>query len=229
MNKKTFKKVAILVSILLLPSLLYLFLQTGNNNFKKLPIMGPRQAVVNNVDGEEQVDTLYHSIPNFSFVNQFGDTITEKDVEGKIYVADFFFATCPTICPKMATHMLQIQKHFHDRDDFLLLSHTVNPEHDSVEVLYEYGKEVHAKKDFWHLLTGDKDSIYEIAFDGYFVNAMRDDLAPGGFLHSSYFVLIDKKRRIRGLFDGTSTSEINDLFDAVEILYREEYAPLKEG
>lgn len=214
--------------ILLLPSLLYLFLTTGENNFKTLPKLGPKKTVSKMVDGEKVVDTIYHSIPDFQLINQFGDTISKEDVEGKIYVADFFFATCPTICPKMATHMLEIQKHFHDREDFLLLSHTVNPEHDSVEVLYEYGEMVHAEKDFWHLLTGEKDSIYELAFSGYFVNAMRDSLAPGGFLHTSTFLLIDKKGRIRGLFDGTSTSEINDLFDAVEILYREEYAPMKE-
>src|SRR5690606_25674129 len=113
----------------------YLFLQTGNNNFKKLPIYGPKEALKSTTDTDEGVDTLYHKIPPFSLTNQYGERITQEDVKGKIYVADFFFATCPSICPKMATHMLQIQNHFSDRDDFLLLSHTVNPEHDSVEVL----------------------------------------------------------------------------------------------
>lgn len=229
MDNKKIKKVAILVSILLLPSLLYLFLQTGNNNFKKLPIYGPKKAVNASIDGEDKVDTLYHKIPPFSLTNQYGETITQEDVKGKIYVADFFFATCPSICPKMATHMLQIQNHFSDREDFRLISYTVNPEHDSVEVLREYAEKVHAKKGFWHLLTGERDSIYKLAFDGYFVNAMEDELAPGGFLHTSTFLLIDKQGRIRGLFDGTSTSEINDLYDAVEILYSEEYAPLKSS
>lgn len=227
MANKSLKKAAILFSILLLPSLLYLLLNTGSNNFTPLPILGPRQPITVIENGEEVTDTLYHTIPEFSFTNQFGKTINSKDVEGKIYVADFFFTSCPTICPQMATHMLQIQNRFADRDDFLLLSHTIDPKNDDVERLKEYGEKVHAEKGFWHLLTGEKDSIYKIAMEGYFVSAMKDDSAPGGYLHSGQFVLVDKKGRIRGLFDGTSTSDVNNLYDAVEILYREEFAPQK--
>lgn len=222
MTQKSFRKAAILFSILLLPSLLYLALNTGTNNFTPLPILGPKKLV------EGGSDTIYHSIPDFSFTNQYGETISKEDVEGKIYVADFFFTSCPTICPKMATHMLQIQQHFSDRDDFLLLSHTIDPENDSVETLRKYADKVHAEKGFWHLLTGEKDSIYRIAMEGYFASAMEDDAAPGGYLHSGQFILVDQKGRIRGLFDGTSTSDVNDLYDAVEILYRESYAPMKE-
>lgn len=223
MTKNSLKKAAILFSILLLPSLLYLWLNTGQNNFTPLPIMGPREAV--SLDGK--VDTLYHTIPAFSFTNQYGETISNTDMKGKIYVADFFFTRCPTICPKMATHMLQIQKRFGDRDDFRLLSYTIDPENDDVEHLHAYAEKVHAKKGFWHLVTGEKDSIYQIAQKGYFASAMEDKAAPGGYLHSGQFILIDKKGRIRGLFDGTSTSDVNDLYDAIEILYREEFAPIK--
>lgn len=206
---------------MLLPSLFYLFLHTGVNNFKRLPIIGPKEVQANG-------DTLYHTIPDFSFTNQNGEKVTQADFEGKIYVADFFFATCPTICPKMATHMLELQKHFYDRKDFRLLSHTVNPSHDSVEVLRAYADKVHAMDSVWTFVTGDKEDIYQVAFEGYFANAMVDDLAPGGFLHTSNLILVDKQGRIRGVFDGTSTSETNDLMDAIEILYREEFAPLKE-
>lgn len=219
MNNKRLKKVVILVSILLLPSLLYLFLNLGVNHFKKLPVYGPK-TVVNG-------DTVYHTIPDFSFVNQNGERINSSDYDGKIYVADFFFATCPSICPMMATHMLEVQKHFYDRKDFALLSHTVNPKHDSVEVLKKYSEKVHAKEQVWDFVTGEEEKIYDIAFKGYFVNALRDEIAPGGFLHTEMFILVDKQRRIRGYFDGTSTAEINDLFDAIEILYKEEFAPLK--
>lgn len=221
MKNKKYQKVVILISILLLPSLFYLFLHTGVNNFKRLPIIGPKEV-------SAQGDTIYHSIPDYSFVNQNGKTVNQEYYKGNIYVADFFFATCPTICPQMATHMLELQKHFYDRHDFKLLSHTVNPEQDTVEALRAYADKVHAKDSVWNFVTGEKDKIYDIAFSGYFANAMKDEVAPGGFLHSSNLFLIDKKGRIRGIFDGTSTSELNDLMDAIEILYREEYAPLKE-
>lgn len=221
MNYTKVKKAVILVSILLLPSLFYLFLHTGENNFKRPAFFGPRELSANG-------DTLYHSIPDFSLRNQNGESFNRSDLNGKIVVADFFFATCPTICPKMATHMLEVQKHFYDRDDFLLVSHTVNPEHDTVEVLKEYAKKVHADESIWHFLTGKKEDIYDLAFKGYFVNALPDEIAPGGFLHSQMLILLDKQGRIRGYFDGTSTSEVNDLFDAIEILYKEEFAPLKK-
>ncbi len=220
MTSPKLKKVVILISILLLPSLLYLFLHTGQNNFRRLAYYGPKQL-------NEAGDTLYHRIPDFEFVNQNGDTVNQEKFKGKIYVADFFFATCPSICPKMATHMLEVQKHFYDRSDFALLSHTVNPEHDSVQVLRDYADKVHASDSVWDFVTGDKESLYGIAFEGYFVNALRDEIAPGGFLHSQFLILIDKKGHIRGYFDGTSTTELNDLFDAIEILYKEEFAPLK--
>jgi len=223
MNKKKIQKVVILVSILLLPSLFYLVLYTGENHFHPLPFLGPRTVVEGST-----TDTMYHQIPKFEFTNQLGEKITQADYQGKIYVADFFFATCPSICPKMATHMLELQKHFYDRKDFRLLSHTVNPEHDTVEVLFEYARKVHAIDSLWDFVTGNKEDIYKVAFEGYFANAMEDEVAPGGFLHSSNLFLIDRKGRIRGIFDGTMTTEVNDLMDAIEILYREDYAPLKD-
>jgi len=221
MRNKRFKKVVFLVAILLLPSLLYLGLHTGVNNFKRLPYFGPKTLDVNS-------DTVYHKIPEFQFTNHLGERVTNKDYEDKIYVADFFFVSCPTICPQMATHMLELQKHFYDRSDFRLLSHTVNPEHDSVEVLAKYADKVYAIDSLWNFVTGSKEAIYKVAFEGYFANAMEDEVAPGGFLHSSNLFLIDKKGHIRGIFDGTSTKEVNSLMDAIEILYREQYAPLKD-
>lgn len=210
-------------SILLLPSIAYLILNTGVNTFKKLPIMGPKQLAEGST-----TDTIYHHIPDFKFVNQNGDTVSSEMYDGKVYVANFFFATCPTICPKMSTHMLQLQKHFYDLNNFQLLSITVDPEHDTVEVLKEYSQRVQAMDSVWNFLTGDQEKIYDLAFKGYFANAMEDEVAPGGFLHSSNLFLIDRQGRIRGIFDGTSTSETNDLKDAIEILYKEEFAPLKE-
>lgn len=220
-SAKGLKKGAILIAILLLPTIFFFVLQSGTNHFNAPPIFGPKKLA------ENGVDTIYHTIPNFEFVNHLGETVTQEDYLGKIYVADFFFATCPTICPKMATHMLELQKHFYDRSDFRLLSHTINPEHDTVEVLFDYAKKVHAIDSIWEFVTGPKEHISAVARNGYFANAMKDLDAEGGFLHSTSFFLIDKKGRIRGIFDGTVTSDVNDCMDAIEILYREEYAPLK--
>lgn len=221
MQNSNRKKALILITILLVPSLLYLLLSTGTNNFKPLLIYGPKEV-------NESGDTLYHRIPDFELTDQNGESFTNADLDSNIYVASFFFATCPTICPKMATNMLQVQDRFRDRKDFKLLSITVNPEHDTPEVLKEYAQEVHAMEDKWTFLTGEKDSIYQLAFDGYFVSAQRDSIAPGGFLHSANIILVDGEGRIRGYFDGTSASETNDLFDAIEILLVEKYVPRKD-
>ncbi len=221
MNVNKVKKGAILIAILILPTVAFFILHSGTNNFKKLPFYGPKKVV------EGSLDTIYHSIPNFQFTNHLGELINQDDYRGKIYVADFFFTICPTICPKMSTHMLELQKHFYDRADFKLLSHTVDPENDSVEVLYEYSKRVYAQDSVWNFVTGSKEDIYRVAFEGYFANAMEDELAPGGFLHSSNLFLIDREGRIRGIFDGTSTREVESLMDAIQILLREEYVSMK--
>ena len=223
MNRfQRWKKAAILIAILLLPSLFYLFLHTGANQYKRLPFYGPKE-----VDPANPADTTYHTIPDFSLTNQNGETFSQNDLEGKIYVADFFFVSCPTICPKMTTHMLELQKHFYDLKDFHLVSFTVNPEQDSVEVLREYATNIRAMDTLWDFLTGPKDEIYELGYKGFMVNAMEDETAEGGFLHSQWLVLVDKQGRIRGYFDGTSTVETNNLMDAIEILFKEEFVPLK--
>ena len=222
------KKVAVLITILLLPSFFCLILSSGQHHYQQLPYIGPKEAVLKTVDGKEVVDTNYHTIPPFSFTNQYGREVTNKDFRGRIYVADFFFATCPSICPKMATHLLQIQNKFTDKEDFRILSHTVNPEHDSVKVLLEYAEKVHADSSVWHFVTGDKKDIYDVAFNGYFANAQPDSIAPGGFLHSQMLFLIDREGHIRGLFDGTSTTEMKKLVDAIDILYLEDAVPLKK-
>jgi protein SCO1/2 len=220
-----YKKIFFLIAILLLPSIFYLLLYTGKHNYNMLPYIGPKEAVVN-IDGG--YDTIYHQIPYFEFLNQDGEIVTRDDLIGSVYIADFFFATCPTICPKMATNMGYIQNKFKDRKDLRFISITVNPEHDTVEVLKEYANTIHADTKTWDFLTGDKEKIYDVAFNGFFVNAQKDDVAPGGFLHSQYFILIDKKGHIRGIFDGTIHKEIKEnLTDAIDIIFKEDVVPLK--
>ena len=229
-NKK--KKVIFLLLILLLPSFFYLILSRGNHRYKSLPFVGPKEIL------EESSDTLYHSIPNFELYDQDGNIFNNEDMLGNIVVVDFFFTRCPTICPKLAAHLLDIQNKFADRTDVIIVSHTVDPEHDSVEVLKEYAHKVHAKQDKWYFLTGEKSAIYDLAFKGYFASASKDEFAPGGFLHSELIFLVDPKGRLRGsyddngnivaAFDGLSTSEMKKFADAIDNLLLENYAPLKK-
>ena len=182
-------------------------------NHLVLPVFG--EKVVKNAD------TVYHSIGNFSFKNQYGETISNTTCKNKIVVANFFFASCQSICPEMSTNLKDVQSAFEKDDSLLILSHSVNPMHDSVEVLYNYAELYSAKKNKWHFLTGNKDSIYALAKNSYLVNAIEDDGSPGGFLHSELFLLVDTKGRIRGMYDGTSNSDVQKLISDVRVLKTE--------
>lgn len=234
-KKKSFKKVAALVFILLLPSFFYLILSKAEHFYRDLPFIGEKTVVENN----GVMDTLYHTIPEFALIDQDSNTFTEKDMLGNIYVVDFFFTSCPTICPKMAAHLLDLQNKFANRDDVKILSHTVDPGNDTPEKLRKYAEMVHANTDQWTFLTGKKEKIYDLAFKGYFASAMVDETAPGGFLHSNLIFLVDKQGRLRGsyddkdnivpAFDGTSTSEMKKMADAIDNLLLEEFVPRKES
>jgi protein SCO1 len=166
-------------------------------------------------------DTLYHTIQDFSFVNQFDDTITEQTIKNKIYVADFFFATCQSICPKMSAQLTRLQKEFVSDSNFVIVSHTVNPEYDNVKILNEYGQGYGAIRNKWHLMTGEQKAIYNLAKTSYLVNALEDDGSEQGFLHSETFLLIDTQRRIRGIYDGTDSTDVSRLIREVNILKTE--------
>jgi len=181
-----------------------------------LPVIGERTA-----PKTEGGDSLYHTIQPFALTNQYKEPVTEKTTEGKIYVADFFFATCQSICPQMSTQLVRVQEAFKNDPNFLILSHSVNPMHDTTEVLLDYGKGYGAIKDKWHFLTGDKKYIYALAKDSYLVNALEDDGSAEGFLHSEVFLLIDTKRRIRGMYDGTNAAEVSKLIEDIKLLKTE--------
>lgn len=212
-------KVIALLFLLLGPVLVFYLISKGDHKFMELPYYGPKEPVYNS-DGT--VDTLYHEIPSFTFTNQFGETVTDADFEDQILIVDFFFSTCPTICPKMSNHMsgLQLQLKEAHFDDVHLLSHTVNPEFDTPEVLKEYGDKHEADFDRWTFVTGDKAAIYEQGVKGYMLPAQEDALAPGGFLHSEQFVLVDKDRHIRGYYDGTELAEMRRLMKDVKMLIK---------
>jgi len=161
----------------------------------------------------------FHKIPPFKLINQLGDTISEKTFEGKIYVTDFFFTTCPGICPMMTSNMSLIQEYFKDDSRVLLLSHSVTPEYDSVPVLKEYAKEKEVLDNKWHLVTGDRKIIYDLGRKSYFVEENLGEIPiESDFLHTENFVLIDQNRHIRGIYNGLRKNDINQLIKDINTL-----------
>ncbi|WP_111671977.1 SCO family protein [Algoriphagus litoralis] len=179
--------------------------ESENTSSAELPILGERYV-------DDNQDTVYHEIADFAFVNQIGDTITDADVEGKIYVADFFFTSCPTICPIMKKEMLRVYEKYQDQPNFKILSHSIDPTHDTQEVLKDYAEKLGVvDASTWNFLTGDQEKIFEIGQTSYLTTAMADQMEPGGFLHSGAFVLVDGKGRIRGVYDGTKSDQVDRL------------------
>lgn len=193
----------------------------SNPSEKTLPILGEREPVTREVDGKTVTDTVYHTIPDFAFVNQDSQQVTQETVAGKIYVTDFFFTTCPSICPKMKSQMLRVYEKYKDNPNVVLLSHTIDPAHDTVAVLKEYAEHLNVKTDKWHFVTGDRDSIYDMAMK-YFVGAQEDKGVKGGFSHSGHFMLIDQNRHIRGKYEGTEQADIDRLLTDMDVLLKEQ-------
>lgn len=196
-------------------SFLFLLSCGGNSdlaNSGKLPILGNRDVV----DG----DTIYHKIPDFSFTDQDGNTITNATFKDKIYVVDFFFTSCPSICPTVTRQMLRIYEEFAEEDRVKLLAHTIDVRHDSVPVLKKYADKIHVSSDKWHFVTGDEEEIYKMA-DDYFIAAQKDPDAPGGFDHSGRIILVDQNRHVRAFCEGTDPDDVTEFFKDVQKLLDE--------
>lgn len=185
---------------------------------RELPVLGNKQITEQVIDGKTVYDTAYHTIPDFKFVNQDSSWVTQDTFDGKIYVADFFFTSCPTICPTMKTQMLRIYKAFENQNDVSLLSHSIDPTHDSVAVLKSFADRLGVSSSKWHFVTGNKKAIYDIGQKSYLVSAQEDEEAAGGFIHSGAFILIDKQKRIRGYYDGTEEKEVDRLIKDIKLL-----------
>lgn len=188
---------------------------------ERLPVYQPNMVSNELVDSTIQEVRKYHTISDFKLYNQNGDTITQDFYDGKIYVADFFFTTCQTICPIMTDHMLKIQEKLKDDPDVLLLSHTVIPNADSVPQLKKYAIEKGVNDAKWNLVTGDKKQIYDLARKSYLAAKSEGDAGPFDMIHTENFVLVDKEKRIRGFYDGTSPEAIDDLLHDIKILKEE--------
>ncbi len=189
---------------------------------EKLPIYQPDMVNAELVDTTVQYVRKYHKIADFELVNQNGDTVTQEFYRDKIYIADFFFTTCLTICPIMTGHMLEIQEEIKDDPEVFLLSHTVFPVADSVPVLKKYALEKGVIDSKWNLVTGEKRDIYDLARKSYLASKSDGDGGPYDVIHTENFVLVDKSARIRGFYDGTNAEAIADLMKDLEIL-KEEY------
>ncbi|MEK9740980.1 MAG: SCO family protein [Flavobacteriaceae bacterium] len=192
---------------------------------KRLPIFQPAMVNFELVDSTLQHVKKFHKIAPFTLTNQNGITVTEQDYEGKIYIADFFFTTCPTICPIMTDHMVQLQEALKDDPSILLLSHSVTPEIDSVAQLKKYALEKGVDDQKWNLVTGDKKQIYYLARKSYLAVQEDGDGGPFDMIHTENFILVDPEKRIRGFYDGTDPETIKILMNDLTIL-KQEYPSL---
>lgn len=189
---------------------------------KTLPIFNPADVNPELVDSTVQYVRKYHTIADFSLVNQNGKTVTQEDYKGKIYVADFFFTTCGSICPKMTTNLVQVQKAIGNNPKVMLLSHSVTPEIDSVSVLKAYALKNGVNDAKWNLVTGDKKDIYALARKSYLAVKMGKPSELYDMVHTENFILVDTKRRVRGFYDGTKKEDIEKLIADIEFLCKED-------
>lgn len=165
-------------------------------------------------------DTSHYRIPEFTFNDHHGEEFTEADLDGHIVVAEFFFTHCPTICPVMTTQMKRLSATT-GGDDLVIVSHTIDPERDTLERLQWYAENNAIDDPNWHFVYGPEYEINALGNEGYMINAMRDEAAPGGYAHSQFFILLDKERHIRGYYDGTTTEEVDQLIKDIELLRNE--------
>jgi protein SCO1/2 len=214
MNKNTIVSAVILLAVAGITAYA-LFRVDDAKPLRSLPFYGPSE-----VNGNR--DTTFHTIKDFSFTDQSGSTITQKDIENKMVVVDYFFTTCHSICPIMSTQMERVAAAYKGNGEVVILSHTVDPETDSVPVMAEYAQKHNADKNQWHFLTGDKKKLYETARLSYFLDAEEGDGGPDDFIHTQNFVLIDKQKHIRGYYDGTNPQEVDKLITDINVLLKED-------
>lgn len=215
---KNLVKTGILSLLLVVPVLFIIFLNTGKNTYQLerfRDLEGKPTKYLLNEDGQP------HKLPPFSFTDQDGKTITEKDIEGKVVIADYIFTRCQTICPKMSSNLESVQRAFAENPNVVLLSHTVDPEYDTVQVLNSYAKLHGALSGKWHFLTGEKEKLYKQASEGYKIVASEEANGPDAFVHSDRIVLLDRNGYIRGYYNGTDSMQIDTLILETKIVLSE--------
>lgn len=209
--KTTFFKILLLLSFFGLMS-------CGKIPKKVLPILGEKHLETRIINGKEVVDSIPFTVPNFGFVDQDSQLITQQSLKGKVYLVDFFFTSCPSICPKVKRQMLRVYEKYKDNPNVVILSHTIDYKHDSVDVLKRYANNLGVSSRTWHFLYGTKDSVYAMARQ-YLVAVSEDESAPGGYTHSGNVMLLDSKHQIRGYYDGTKEEDMENLINDIQILF----------
>ncbi len=208
--------------ISLLFPVLIIILFTSCKEEKKLPFYGERQVQeVKLPNGEMGIDTIYKTIPDWEFLNQDSVLINQNTFENKVYIADFFFTSCSTICPIMHRNLKGIYDEFKDNNDLMFLSHTVDFKYDKPSVLNKYAQKLGVDTKKWQFAYGDKEGVYGIAEKDYLVAVIEDSTARDGYIHQGFFILIDKHRRIRGAYDGTNDEQVAQLKKDLPILLKE--------
>lgn len=195
-------------------------LYSCSSSEKKLPIYGERNPIEREVDGKKIIDTVYHTIPNFSFLNQDSTALTQDFFNGKIYVANFFFTHCPSICPTMQRNLLKAYEKYKGNDKIAFLSHSIDFKYDQPSVLKDYANKLGVDNDQWQFVTGSKADIYGIA-EKYMVYTKEDANVPGGYDHQGYLVIIDPEKRIRGAYDGTNDEQVNQFLLDLDVILAE--------
>nr|WP_199075780.1 SCO family protein [Pedobacter sp. ASV19] len=198
----------------------FLFLVSCKDKPQRLPFL---QAEINEkvVDGKTVQDTIFKTIPAFKFLNQDSVEVTNKDFDGKIYVADFFFTSCPTICPTMHRNLLKVYKKYENNPEVKLASHTIDAKYDVPSRMKAYASKLGIKGTQWEFLWGSRDDVYALAERNYLVSVKEDKESPGGFIHQGYLVLVDKEKRIRGAYDGTVEEDVKKLMADMDTLLQE--------
>lgn len=189
---------------------------------KSIPVYGKKEVLVTNDAGQEVIDSVTTYIDSFQVINQDSQIVTADIFKGKVYVVDFFFTHCPTICPVMTKNMAEIYDEFKTDSTVLFLSHTIDIKNDSVPQLKKYANKIGISSNKWHMVTASREEIHRLA-DLYMVAAEEDPNSPGGYMHSGAFVLMDGQHRIRGYYDGTQEEDAHQLMDAIRLLQKEQY------
>lgn len=199
---------------------------TGKSD-QKLPILGNREPIERIVNGKTVVDTIYQTIQPFSYLNQDSVAVSDKDFDGKIYVADFFFTSCNSICPVMHRNMLNVYKKFKDHPKVKFLSHSIDIKYDLPSRLKTYATKLGIEGNQWEFVHGSRDSIFDISARNYLVSAFEDSSNPQGLVHQGWFILVDTKKQIRGAYDGTNEDQVKQLMEDMDKLLKEEAASEK--
>lgn len=205
----------------------FIFNACSDTSNKSLPILGEREPIEKTVDGKVVIDTIYQTIQPFSYLNQDSVSLTDKDFDGKIYVSDFFFTSCNTICPIMHRNMLNVYNKYKGDAKVKFLSHTIDIKYDLPSRLKKYASKLGVEGNQWEFVHGSRDSIFNVAAKNYLVAAYEDNTDPQGLVHQGWFILVDTKKRIRGAYDGTKEDQVKQLMLDMDILLKEEFGDAK--